>query len=68
MSNPKEVLATMAWPSNINQWGSLQNKIWEGHPKLPQGWIRVWSKSQDSEYFLRLKDMKTTFAFSDVSA
>jgi len=66
LSDPKEVLATIAWPNSINQWGSLQNKIWEGHAKLPPGWIRVWSKSQDSEYYLRLKDMKTTFNFDEM--
>eukprot|EP00971_Amphidinium_carterae_P270676 5371411-Amphidinium_carterae.1 len=46
-SNPKEVLRTMAMPSSINEWGRLQQKIWEGHPPLPKGWIRIWSKSRD---------------------
>lgn len=66
-SNPKEVLATMAWPASINQWGQLQKKIWFGHSQLPKGWIRVYSKSQDTTYFLRLKDMKTTFDRAEVT-
>jgi len=65
-SDPKAVLQTIAWPATINAWGSLQKTVWAGHPKLMSGWIRVWSKSQDKEYFLRLKDMKTTFELSEV--
>ncbi|CAK0849105.1 unnamed protein product [Prorocentrum cordatum] len=65
-SNPKEILKTIPWPATVNQWGLLQKKIWIGWPRLPQGWIRCWSRSQDSAYFLRLKDMKTTFEFSEV--
>jgi len=65
-SDPKAVLQTIAWPATINAWGTLQKTVWAGHPKLTQGWIRVWSKSQDKEYFLRLKDMKTTFELNEV--
>jgi len=65
-SDPKAVLQTIAWPATINAWGSLQKTVWAGHPKLISGWIRVWSKSQDKEYFLRLKDMKTTFELNEV--
>merc|ERR1712151_390120 len=65
-SDPKKVLATMAWPATINAWGMVQKQVWAGHPKLMQGWIRVWSKSQDNEYYLRLRDMKTTFDIDEV--
>uniref|UniRef100_A0A7S1ATL4 Tudor domain-containing protein n=1 Tax=Noctiluca scintillans TaxID=2966 RepID=A0A7S1ATL4_NOCSC len=65
-SNPREALKTIAWPTTINQWGQLQKKIWFGHPKLQNGWIRCWSRSQDREYYLRLKDMKTTFELNEV--
>merc|ERR1712216_761772 len=65
-ANPKEVLDTMPWPASITEWGKLQRKIWAGHPPLANGWIRVWSKSKDSEYYLRLRDMKTTFMIDEV--
>lgn len=65
-SDPRNVLKTMVWPATINQWGMLQNTIWAGHPKLTKGWIRCWSRSQDSEYYLRLEDKSTTFNLSDV--
>merc|ERR1740121_1846187 len=67
-SDPKAVLKTIPWPDSINQWGLLQNKIWAGHPKLQRGWIRCWSRSQDSEYYLRLTDKLTTFQINDVLA
>jgi len=67
-TEPRAVLASIDWPTNINAWGSLQSKIWKGHPKLPKGWIRIWSKSQDREYYMRLRDMKSTFEFNEVSA
>lgn len=66
-TDPKEVLATMAWPDTIKEWGQLQSKIWEGHAKLAKGWIRIWSKSKGCEYYLRLKDKKTTFDFDEVA-
>jgi len=65
-SDPKAALQTITWPATINAWGTLQKTVWAGHPKLTTGWIRVWSKSQDKEYFLRLKDMKTTFELNEV--
>ena len=66
-SDPMAVLASMKWPENINEWGKLQPIIWRGHPRLPQGWIRVWSKTWEKEYYLRLADKKTTFVFDELS-
>eukprot|EP00747_Dinoflagellata_sp_TGD_P090368 gnl/TRDRNA2_/TRDRNA2_164679_c2_seq1.p1 gnl/TRDRNA2_/TRDRNA2_164679_c2~~gnl/TRDRNA2_/TRDRNA2_164679_c2_seq1.p1 ORF type:complete len:736 (+),score=121.26 gnl/TRDRNA2_/TRDRNA2_164679_c2_seq1:3-2210(+) len=65
-TDPREELRKIPWPASINAWGMLQNTIWAGHPKLKQGWIRVWSRSQDSEYYLRLKDMKTSFDLAEL--
>ncbi|CAE8640053.1 unnamed protein product [Polarella glacialis] len=65
-SDPWAVLQTMAWPANINMWGTLQKVIWAGHPKLKPGWIRVMSKSRKEEYYLRLRDKETTFSLADV--
>ncbi|CAJ1433835.1 unnamed protein product [Effrenium voratum] len=67
-TDPMEVLNTMAWPQCINDWGRLQKVIWAGHPKLKPGWIRVMSKSQKQEYYLRLSDKETTFDISNVLA
>ena len=66
-TEPKTVLASIKWPENINEWGMLQKIIWRGHPRLPQGWIRIWSKTKGKEYYLRLKDMKSTFNFDELS-
>jgi len=67
-SDARVVLKSIPWPDTINQWGQLQNKVWAGHPKLQRGWIRCWSRSQDSEYYLRLSDKQTTFNIQDVLA
>jgi len=64
--DPREVLKTIPWPATINAWGLLQKTVWAGHPRLSAGWIRVWSRSQDCEYYLRLKDMKSTFDLNEV--
>ena len=66
-SDPMAVLSSIKWPENINEWGKLQPIIWRGHPKLPQGWIRVWSKTRGREYYLRLADKKSTFVFEELS-
>ena len=66
-TDPKAVLASIKWPENINEWGMLQKIIWRGHPRLPQGWIRIWSKTQGKEYYLRLKDKMSTFNFDELS-
>jgi len=65
-SDPRAVLNSMPWPSTINQWGSLQSKIWAGHASLPKHWLRIWSKSHDAEYYLCLRNRKTTFDIRDV--
>jgi len=65
-SDPKLVLNTMGWPGTINEWGLRQAQIWKGHERLPPGWIRIWSRSVDKEYYLRTKDMFTTFNFIEV--
>merc|ERR1712176_913239 len=65
-SDPKTELSKIAWPQNIDEWGMKQKTIWRGHPRLAAGWIRIWSKSQDSVYYLRTSDMKTTFDIDEV--
>jgi len=67
-TNPLAVLQSMEqWPQSINEWGMQQKKIWRGHPPIPRTWIRIWSRSQNAEYYLRLSDKKTTFVLSEVS-
>mmetsp|Transcript_70173 Transcript_70173/g.168183 ORF Transcript_70173/g.168183 Transcript_70173/m.168183 type:complete len:984 (+) Transcript_70173:109-3060(+) len=65
-SDPKEVLNRIGFPQSINEWGTKNTTIWEGHSKLPKGWIRIWSRSQDCEYYLRVRDNKTTFHLDDL--
>ena len=35
-----------------------------GHPKLAEGWIRIWHWELDCEYYLRLQDLCATFDVS----
>ena len=65
-SDPREVLKTIPWPKSVDQWASLQSKIWAGHPPLRRGWIRCWAKGVDAEYYLRQSDLYTTFNSDDV--
>lgn len=65
-TDPKKVLSTIPWPSTINQWGSLQSKVWAGHQAIPKEWLRIWSKSHDAEYYLNLINRKTTFDIKEV--
>jgi len=61
-SDPMKILRSLPrWPVNINEWGSLQDVIWSGHTALKDGWIRVWSRSKDSEYYFHPATGKTTF-------
>eukprot|EP00927_Polykrikos_kofoidii_P057702 TRINITY_DN5188_c0_g2_i1.p1 TRINITY_DN5188_c0_g2~~TRINITY_DN5188_c0_g2_i1.p1 ORF type:complete len:1559 (+),score=417.71 TRINITY_DN5188_c0_g2_i1:75-4751(+) len=53
------------WPEDTKVWESLQDVIWAGHQKLKPGWIRVWSRSKDCEYYYRLSDGKTSFSLRD---
>merc|ERR1712061_796752 len=61
-SNPLQELRKLKyWPKDNQSWQDLQESIWFGHPKLAPGWIRVWSRSKDSEYYVRVSDGKATF-------
>ena len=37
LSDPREVLKTIPWPSSVKEWLLLQSKIWSGHPQLQWG-------------------------------
>lgn len=66
-SDPMKVLRSLPrWPVNINEWSGLQDVIWSGHVALKDGWIRVWSRSKDSEYYYFPTSGKTTFDRSEV--
>ncbi|CAE8720168.1 unnamed protein product, partial [Polarella glacialis] len=61
-SNPLDELRNLRfWPKDNSSWLQIQDVVWKGHPKLASGWIRVWSRSKDSEYYVRVKDGKATF-------
>ena len=63
-SNPLEELRILGfWPKDNHSWSTLQDKIWRGHPPLLPGWIRVWSRSKDREFYVDLSSGVTTFDF-----
>jgi len=67
-TNPRLKLKQLgAWPQNIGEWRRVQDFVWEpgGHPPLPPGWVRVWSRSRDTEYYTNEHDMSTTFSFEE---
>ncbi|CAE7489569.1 unnamed protein product [Symbiodinium sp. CCMP2456] len=64
-SNPLHELRALPWPKDNQTWQSLQERVFWGHPPLPRGWIRIWSRKQDKEYYLRVTDGKTTFNIAD---
>jgi len=67
-SKPLEELRLLkTWPKDNQSWIGLQETIWRGHPELALGWIRVWSRSKDREYYVRLKDGKSTFDFTEAT-
>jgi hypothetical protein len=65
-SDPRVVLSQMRFPSTIEEWIANQEVVWEGHEPLPKGWVRIWSKSRDCEYYMRLSDLFATFDLSEV--
>eukprot|EP00439_Symbiodinium_sp_Y106_P068812 s796_g11.t1 len=64
-SNPLCELRALPWPKDNQTWQALQERVFWGHPPLPRGWIRIWSRKQDKEYYLRVTDGKTTFNIAD---
>lgn len=67
-SDPGKVLAEKGFPKNVDEWQKVQHEVFAGHPELPEGWIRCWSKSKDREYYFCLKDARTTFEWSSMLA
>eukprot|EP00929_Paragymnodinium_shiwhaense_P017774 TRINITY_DN1274_c0_g2_i1.p1 TRINITY_DN1274_c0_g2~~TRINITY_DN1274_c0_g2_i1.p1 ORF type:complete len:1126 (+),score=333.68 TRINITY_DN1274_c0_g2_i1:91-3468(+) len=66
-TDPKEVIRSLAeFPSGTQAWIKVQDTIWAGHSKLAPGWIRIWSRSKDTQYYYRLEDGKTTFQLAEV--
>jgi len=66
VSDPLAVLAQMQWPADVAAWEACQGTVFRGHPQLPQGWIRCWSRSKTSAYFVRTADTFTTFDANEV--
>ena len=62
-SDPAAILAQMpTYPHSIQDWVDAQDLVFARHlPEMPQGWIRVWSKSQQDVYYLRMIDNARTF-------
>lgn len=53
-------------PSTVEEWTEHQGFFFEGHPPLPPGWIRVWSKSRNREYYVRLADNRSMFEWNEM--
>ena len=66
---PKEILHSLpeGYPDSIDDWSKIQMKVWPNAIPLPMGWIRVWSKRHDCEYYLRLEDSYATFEYGEVT-
>lgn len=56
-----ELRALRAWPKDNLAWKEVQDIVWRDHPELEEGWIRVWSRSKDCEYYVYLSDGRSTF-------
>ena len=61
---PKEILNSLpeGYPDTIDDWLEIQKKVWPNAIPVPCGWIRVWSKQYDCEYYLRLEDNYATWS------
>jgi len=66
-TDPLTVLQQIGVPSTIGQWAQVQDVVWQGHPPLKAGWLRVWSRSQNREYYVRASDMTSVFDISQVT-
>jgi len=59
--DPEAMLSRIGFPETVEEWEAVQDTVWEHHPPLPRGWLRVWSKNSRETYFLRKEDSFTTF-------
>eukprot|EP00929_Paragymnodinium_shiwhaense_P008316 TRINITY_DN112268_c0_g1_i1.p1 TRINITY_DN112268_c0_g1~~TRINITY_DN112268_c0_g1_i1.p1 ORF type:complete len:1017 (-),score=272.01 TRINITY_DN112268_c0_g1_i1:10-3060(-) len=50
-----------AWPTETKAWMDAQDKVWFDAKKLREGWIRIWSRSKDCEYYYCTNSGITTF-------
>ena len=55
-------------PADIESWKAMQTVYFGGHPRLPRGWIRCWSKTRLVAFYYRLSDGFSTFEWSDMKA
>jgi len=49
------------YPSTINDWTQVQDIVWAGHRRLPAAFIRVWSRSKSSAYFVNTNNHLDTY-------
>lgn len=68
-TNPLAELRKLpSWPLDTAAWAQVQDIVWANHPLLAKGWVRIWSRSKDMEYYFRMQDGKTTFKLSEAMA
>jgi len=65
-TDPRAALRSLGyWPKDYPAWIEVQDKVWKNHPKLAEGWFRVWSRSKDREYYVRWPHYLATFNVAD---
>ena len=57
----RRVLAELGFPETVEAWAQQQDVYFGHHPPLPAGWIRIWPRSQDVNYYLCLANGRTTW-------
>eukprot|EP00927_Polykrikos_kofoidii_P012207 TRINITY_DN15249_c0_g2_i1.p1 TRINITY_DN15249_c0_g2~~TRINITY_DN15249_c0_g2_i1.p1 ORF type:complete len:1204 (-),score=298.97 TRINITY_DN15249_c0_g2_i1:54-3380(-) len=53
-------------PQTVEQWAARQAEFWPDQAPMPQGWIRVWSRSKSQEYYVRFSDNLSVFTMQEV--
>eukprot|EP00927_Polykrikos_kofoidii_P009348 TRINITY_DN1389_c0_g1_i1.p1 TRINITY_DN1389_c0_g1~~TRINITY_DN1389_c0_g1_i1.p1 ORF type:complete len:1390 (+),score=381.42 TRINITY_DN1389_c0_g1_i1:39-4172(+) len=61
-------LDKVGFPESIGQWCDIQEAVWPESTPLPRGWIRIWSRSQRCEYYMRVEDQLSTFDIDEAVA
>mmetsp|Transcript_80437 Transcript_80437/g.230879 ORF Transcript_80437/g.230879 Transcript_80437/m.230879 type:complete len:832 (-) Transcript_80437:155-2650(-) len=53
------------WPKDYPAWREVQDIVWKHHQNLAQGWLRVWARSKDREYYVRFPQFRSTFDINE---
>merc|ERR1712087_282871 len=59
--NPGAVLHQLGFLQQmrtLGEWADIQDDVWAGHSPLPPDWIRIWSRTRGTEYYLNVDTMQ----------